>query len=262
MLAQCFLSIPALIYQVMVPMWSRAWRFANVYAYAAIDVAYTILWLAAFAAVANWNASGTANKSSDNTDSKDTDSGSCAHGNASKCAVSKASVGFGVLICLLFAATSFLSIRSVFEYRRTGVMPNSGNRIHGKAPQGSLEDPNKDVWNANPEELGPDRQSNENPFNDERHAYGQISQQDVSEQGAGLLRNNQTGYRNTSHDESGSDDDPHPGRQLSYGSDNLSIAPPAYDGGHATSALSPGGYEQTPGGRVSFPTGNYGDAFR
>ena len=38
---QCFLSIPAIIYQIMVPMWSRAWRLQNTYAYAAVDVLFT-----------------------------------------------------------------------------------------------------------------------------------------------------------------------------------------------------------------------------
>ena len=38
---QCFLSAPAIVYLVMVPMWSRAARFANAYAFAALDGLYT-----------------------------------------------------------------------------------------------------------------------------------------------------------------------------------------------------------------------------
>jgi hypothetical protein len=41
MLLQCFLSIPAIIYLVMVPMWSRAKKFANAYAFLAVDLLYT-----------------------------------------------------------------------------------------------------------------------------------------------------------------------------------------------------------------------------
>lgn len=41
---QCFLTIPALLYLVMVPMWTRTVRFANAYAYALIDILYTVLY--------------------------------------------------------------------------------------------------------------------------------------------------------------------------------------------------------------------------
>ena len=40
-LSQCFLSVPAIIYLVMVPMWSRTKKFANAYAFLAVDVLYT-----------------------------------------------------------------------------------------------------------------------------------------------------------------------------------------------------------------------------
>lgn len=39
--SQCFLSIPAIIYLVMVPMWSRTKKFANAYAFVAVDILYT-----------------------------------------------------------------------------------------------------------------------------------------------------------------------------------------------------------------------------
>lgn len=40
-LLQCFLSIPAIIYLVMVPMWSRTKKFANAYAFLTVDLLYT-----------------------------------------------------------------------------------------------------------------------------------------------------------------------------------------------------------------------------
>ena len=123
---QCFLSIPALVYQVVVPMWTRAWRFANVYAYLAIDLLLTLLWFAAFIAVAVWQSRGVTQgvKDGKNKDSHD----SCAHfayGSATKCTVTKASAGMGAFVFLLWAATSGISITMAMKYRRTGVVDKS-----------------------------------------------------------------------------------------------------------------------------------------
>ena len=49
---KCFITLPALIYLAMVPMWTRALRFANAYAYAILDVLFAIFWFAAFCALA------------------------------------------------------------------------------------------------------------------------------------------------------------------------------------------------------------------
>lgn len=40
--AQCFLTLPGLIYLVAVPMWSRTVRFASAYAFAAVDLIYSV----------------------------------------------------------------------------------------------------------------------------------------------------------------------------------------------------------------------------
>ena len=247
-------------------MWTRAWRFANVYAYASIDIAFTILWFAAFVAVASWNSHGINQGEKDNNTSDGKNKGgNCdnfAYGSAQKCEVSRASVGFGVIICLLFGATTALSLMGVFKYRRTGIMPNGNSRVHGQAEQ-LAEDPHKDPWNANTDELDPEH---EDPFTDprdERHAYGQVPQEDA-EQGVGLLLNSdRTGHSNTSHDENlGESGEPHPGRPVSYSSSTLSVAPPQYEEHVASSALSPGGYEHSPAGRVAFPSANYDTAYR
>ncbi|KAK5121911.1 hypothetical protein LTR85_004483 [Meristemomyces frigidus] len=262
----CFLSIPALIYLVMVPMWTRAWRFANVYAYASLDVLFTILWFAAFCAVAAWNSAGI-RKGEKEESSNDKKTGSCSafgYGSASKCEVSKASVGFAVIICLLFGVTSAISIQGVMKYRRTGIMPNGNTKSHGQAEQLNVEDPNKDAWSTNIDE--DDEAGHGNPFGDHNNAssltmptaYGQVAQQDNDDAAYGLLHTDQQGYRNTSHDET-ADELPHPGRQMSYGSSAASLHAetlPVYDETLAPSALSPtGGYEQSPGGRVGFPEG-------
>jgi hypothetical protein len=80
----------------MVPMWSRAWRFASVYAYAAIDILFTILWLSAFAAIASWVNAG---KSQGGKDKKKP--ASCdvfAYGSKSKCTTAEADIALGVML--------------------------------------------------------------------------------------------------------------------------------------------------------------------
>ncbi|KXL50804.1 hypothetical protein M433DRAFT_163443 [Acidomyces richmondensis BFW] len=249
----CFLSVPALIYQVMVPMWTRAWRFANVYAYVFIDVLFSIFWLASFASIAAWNATGLSKdkSSSSNSPIKSSD-GTCsyfAYGSPSKCEVSRAAVGFGVIICLLFIATTALGMKGVFEYRRTGIMPNGNVRVHGQGQWYGGEDQDKDTWNTNIDEHDPTRPSDV----ESRHENGES------------FHHHQTGYGQVpqADEEIHEQFDPHPGRPLSYGStSSLSVAPPAYDPTAAPSALSPNVYEDTSGGRVHFPVGNYSEAFR
>ncbi|KAI7090388.1 hypothetical protein KC363_g934 [Hortaea werneckii] len=285
MFALCFVSIIPLIYLIMVPMWSRAWRFANVYAYASLDVLCSILWLAAFSAVATWNKKGIEkgkNEEKDDSDSDSDNSGSCsnfAYGSASRCKVSKASVGFGVVICLLFIVTSILSIHAVIKYRRTGELPNG--KQHGKAEQLAQEDYNKDPWSTDlhePDEDEEEQRQHSNPFgdhanssNDTLQAYGQLSQQDEYDAPSshGMLHAQDTSYRPPSRTPSPAVSgapsiDPHPGRQMSYGGPVLMPQPPQiYEEPLAPSALSPtGAFDQNANGRLSFPQGNYHADFR
>lgn len=83
----------------MVPMWSRASRFANAYAFLAVDAVYMILWFAAFVAVAIWNSHGIKQGAKEKKVADDDRScATFAYGSESKCTVSKAAVGMGVLI--------------------------------------------------------------------------------------------------------------------------------------------------------------------
>ncbi len=52
---QCFLTVPAIIYLTMTPRFPRTRKFANPYVLVAVDLVFCIIWLSAFAAVANWN---------------------------------------------------------------------------------------------------------------------------------------------------------------------------------------------------------------
>lgn len=162
--ALCFLTLPALIYLVAVPMWSRTVRFASAYAFAGVDLIYSILWFAAFIAVATWNSDGI----SAGAKEAKTDKGNCttfAYGNELKCNLSKATVGFGVVICVLFIATTVISFYYVTVFRRTGVLVGA----EGNTPPGaesanffggstayeaaSKHDDDNDAWNSNTHDI-------------------------------------------------------------------------------------------------------------
>lgn len=96
---QCFLSIPGLIYLTMVPMWTRAVRFANAYAFLAVDALYTIFWFSAFIAIAMWNSRGIKDGAKDKKVPEG--EGNCTTfkwGSEAKCKLSRATFGFGVVV--------------------------------------------------------------------------------------------------------------------------------------------------------------------
>lgn len=83
----------------MVPMWSRASRFSNPYAFVSLDALYTILWFAAFIAIAVWNSTGIKEGAKDKKLGEN--DGNCTtfkFGPEDKCNLSRATVGFGVVI--------------------------------------------------------------------------------------------------------------------------------------------------------------------
>lgn len=274
---QCFLSAPALIYLVMVPMWTRAWRFANVYAYAVLDILFAILWFAAFVAVATWNDAGISKGDSDadSTTTSSSSKGTCAdfgYGSATKCDISRANVGLGVIIWLLFIATSVLSVQAVLKYRRTGVLPNGSTSMnHGKAEQldaSTTDLASKDPWATDIDDEEAQHMASSDavgaPFATPtlhntssfltvpgESSYGAVPSQH---------HDDHTTYNDNTYDRNLDDDLPHPGRQLSYGSSAASSvyraeAPPVYDEGMVPSALSP--THGTPGMRLDFPEGRY-----
>ncbi|RDW74474.1 uncharacterized protein DSM5745_07136 [Aspergillus mulundensis] len=121
--ALCWFSIPGLIYLVAVPMWPRARRFGNVYAFATVDCLYVLLWFVAWICIASYVTQGKS-EGKDDSDSKDSDSeekkSGCdnwKYGSASKCHVSTATV--------LFLITAWMSFRNVMHFRRTGTLPDA-----------------------------------------------------------------------------------------------------------------------------------------
>lgn len=126
----------------MVPMWSRARKFANVYAFATLDSLSIVLWLSAWAAVASYVDQGKGK--GDNTDASGCDN--FKFGSPGRCKLSEAIIAFGVIEMLLFAATAFISFRAVMTYKRTGMMPNTSQ------PDGHPNDfsaQNQDAFSSN-----------------------------------------------------------------------------------------------------------------
>jgi hypothetical protein len=235
----------------MVPMWTRAWRFANIYAYLALDLLFALLWFAATIALGVWQSQASKDRKK----------------------VTKAAVGFGVVIFMLWCLTSAISVWMMNKYKKTGIIPGSKNSGRG-AFQPQVDDPaSKDAWSTRIDE--PDdnmygHQSHGDEDHDEGRKYGQVPDYDEHDNGRsnnGMLRS----------DSQGSGFDAHPGRRSPMNADAHSIAPSSgYEDGMAPSALSPTGvlsptgygqinpfanpntsYDSQTGGRVNFPAGNY-----
>jgi len=121
----CFLCIPGLIYLTMTPRFPRTRRFAHPYGLATVDCLFVVFWITAFASQASYNSSGKCNGA---------------------CGISKAIVGFGVFIWLLWCATAFMSFYGVAYYRREGYLPGAS-----RAPfNAQAIDPDKEAFSTAP----------------------------------------------------------------------------------------------------------------
>ncbi|KAF2004502.1 hypothetical protein P154DRAFT_519362 [Amniculicola lignicola CBS 123094] len=228
-LALCFLTLPGLVYLVMVPMWSRAERFANAYAFVAADALYTIFWFSAFVAVAVYNTKGVREGEKEKKIAEG--DGNCTtfkFGPEAKCKLSRATVGFGIVIFIMFIITTSISAYYTIKFRKEGVLPYEGKEINPHHAGGEL--PNKDnAWSTEIEAHDSD--------DDDRHTERGGNQE---EDEYALLHSTET------------DEGRHPGRPLSWGDDRRASdgyqghpAPPYVNyGDDNTSALSPGGYEE------------------
>jgi len=105
--AMCFVSIPAIIYQTLTPMFNRSRRWGHPYAFATVDVLFTVLWLSAWAAVAAWNLEAQC-------------SGACTE--------SEAMVGLGFMVFFFFALTAAISIYGIIYWRQHGTLPGASDR--------------------------------------------------------------------------------------------------------------------------------------
>jgi hypothetical protein len=83
----------------MVPMWSRAARFANAYAFLSLDAIYTILWFSAFISIAMWNSKGVKEGAKERKLSEsDANCTTFKYGPEEKCKLSRATVGMGAVV--------------------------------------------------------------------------------------------------------------------------------------------------------------------
>ncbi|KAI9374610.1 hypothetical protein BJX61DRAFT_532250 [Aspergillus egyptiacus] len=127
----CWLSIPALIYLVAVPMWPRARRFGNVYAFATVDCLFALLWFTAWVCLASYVAQGKSEgkEEGDQQDNQNEEEKSGCdnwkYGSATKCKISTATTVLGVAIFVLFCVTAWMSFRNVMHFRRTGTLPDA-----------------------------------------------------------------------------------------------------------------------------------------
>lgn len=228
--SMCLLSIPAIIYLVMVPMWSRAQRFANAYAFLAVDALYTVFWFAAFVAVAMWNSHGIKEGAKErNIPDNERNCTTFKYGSESKCTVSKAAVGVGAAVFILFAITTAVSSYYLSKFLKEGVLPYESTAPNPHHISGETSKDN--AWSTEIE-----TGHRESTDSVDRHTeHGGNQQEDEY----ALLHSTET------------DEGRHPGRPLSWGEERAGSygrpVPPYADyrdGTAATSdALSPGGYD-------------------
>ncbi|KAI4268435.1 MAG: hypothetical protein LQ337_007843 [Flavoplaca oasis] len=145
--ALCWFCIPLLIYQAAIPQFDRVKRFSNPYAHAIIDILLSIFWFAAFISVATWTTYGIKHGVDDKQGCEAFKWG----GGASKCHLSQAIIGMGVVVFILFLITSFISIKNLLYYRRNGSNPAlTSTSISHPIPLHDDDDQTKYAFSSNP----------------------------------------------------------------------------------------------------------------
>jgi hypothetical protein len=230
----------------MTPRWGRTRRFAQPHAMLAVDAAFTIIWLSAFATQASYNAAG-----------------QC----GTACSISKGIVGCGVLVTyvfllvfpksltnrlcsILFGGSTFVSAFTLNYYNNHNILPGYDNRQMG----GDNIDPDKAAFSMA-------------PHGDE--AYERVDMDDHEPSGGSAYGG---GYNNSSYNShsrygdanpySADDDDPDRFGALPPRNNTLFENDTEYHSGGAPPSL-PANYANPTGGHpyedvpVQFPAGNY-----
>ncbi|KAI9688018.1 MAG: hypothetical protein M1820_010325 [Bogoriella megaspora] len=245
-----------------------------------------ILWFSAFIALATWVNAG---KSKGGKDQKKP--ASCdvfAYGSSSKCTVAQADIAFGVFLFLLFIATSTLSVQQALLHHR-------GALTGGRYEATGIEAQTKDAWSADTGELDSDHEHHHTDNGESSHPEVHMRSEGIGsamgrdghdEDEHALLHSsdpdplpNPSGPYARPQSWDSHNDEPHPGRPLSWGTErggddtgfikidteyhgaegrkNSSgqVLMPDPEEHRVPSALSPTG--EVPSGRVNFPAGNY-----
>ncbi|KAL8768398.1 MAG: hypothetical protein Q9194_005716, partial [Teloschistes cf. exilis] len=146
--ALCWFTIPLLIYQAAIPQFIRTKRFSNAYAHVVIDVLLAVFWFAAFISVATWTNEGI-KKGVARPGNKGCDA--FAFGGGGKCNLSQATIGMGVILFLLFLATSAISVRNALYFRRNGSLPGTTTtQAAHPLPTTDEDDQAKYAFSSNP----------------------------------------------------------------------------------------------------------------
>ncbi|KAK4957246.1 hypothetical protein LTR10_005206 [Elasticomyces elasticus] len=270
MLALCCITLPVLMFLTILLAWIRTKHFPNIYVYAAMNVTFAMMWLAATIAVRLCDDQDIRLESKQHPKENiwhgndSTDQLAC--GSSSRCIIAEASIDCAVVVLVLFAISSGISVYGVLQARRTGDVQDDGASIE--------QSPELDARKADPCELELGRIAYSSYMlqsSDERHSDGIRPAGQPRNQGIKLpvnvhnMREPQTLNAASNQQALDLNAPPHPGRPTSFTSrtpSDLSIATPAYDEHLACSALSPGCYEQSPR-RVNLPMGgHYGEMFR
>lgn len=144
-----FLTTPAWLYLIMTPRFARTRKWAEPHAMLAVDAAFTVIWLSAFATQAAYNSSGLCGQA---------------------CNISKGVVALGIFVCLLFGGSTFMSAYTLTYWRFHGHLPGYDNR---KLRGGDNNiDPDKAAFSMAPhdeeayERVNMDDNDHNNPYGD------------------------------------------------------------------------------------------------
>ncbi|KAK5712288.1 hypothetical protein LTR15_011866 [Elasticomyces elasticus] len=130
--------------------WIRTKHFPNIYVYAAMNVTFAMMWLAATIAVRLCDDQSIRLESKqhpkENTwpDNDSTDLLVC--GTSSQSIIAEASIDFALLVLVLFAVTSGISVFGILQAKRTGDVHNDGGYIE--------QSPGRNARKANPSMRG------------------------------------------------------------------------------------------------------------
>ncbi|KAH0551766.1 hypothetical protein GP486_007016 [Trichoglossum hirsutum] len=117
----CFLTAPALIYLSMTPKFEKTRKFANAYAFVAVDALFCIFWFSAFVAVAAFNAA-SENRGASERKLPVTNCTTFANGSEKKCTLSKVTVGLGSVVLCVPPRISFLDFGTWNDETLTGTL--------------------------------------------------------------------------------------------------------------------------------------------
>jgi len=212
----CWLSIPGLIYLTLAPRFPRTKMFAHPYWILGVNVLYSILWFAAFVAVAAYTNSGVS-AGEKKGKKKGCDAFPDGPGEAPKaCTLNHDLVGLGVIMWFSWIATTAIAGYAGFYFSQHSVSPFEDLT----SPSHDIQETTKDAFSSNDEYAPINRHDQPEDEEDRSSAYTQEHERSAS-------------VASSHYDQYG---DAHPGRPVSWAADR---EPYAGIGGHAPAGSQP-----------------------